>query len=52
MALCDLGCLGIRLLWIRHAFFGGGGGGGGEATGKGKKSSSFCLPKKKGIRCA
>ena len=52
MALCDLGCLGIRLLWIKHAFLGGGGGGGGKATGKGKKSSSFCLPKKKGIRCA
>ena len=29
MALCDLGCLRIRLLVIRHSFDGGGGGGGG-----------------------
>lgn len=43
MALCNLGYLGIRLLWIRHAFFGGGGGGGSDAQ---REKVLFLLPPK------
>ena len=47
MALYDLGCLGIRLLWIRHAFFGGGGWRGGS-DGQREKVLFLLPPKEKG----
>lgn len=43
MALCDLGYLGIRLLWIRHAFLGGAEGGGSDAQ---REKVLFLLPPK------
>ena len=49
MVLCDLGCLRIRLLAIRHSF--GGGGGGGKRQAKEIKSCSFCLKEKGNQDC-
>ena len=49
MALSDLKCLRIRLLAVRLSLFWGAG----EQRAKGKKKSSpFCLSKKKGMRTA